>query len=127
VAWYWERDANAGPYSAETVCVGHASTCDGLVLLLGEELTPITEKEYRAALRAGAPCYVFLKECGSRSTGAEEFIKEVRQHAVTQTFGNLSELGTLVVGAIHHYSIEAIRTDIARKQSIGSTPRGRRR
>jgi hypothetical protein len=44
-AWYWERDADAGPYSDLHICLGHAATADGLVLLLGDELTDTTRQE----------------------------------------------------------------------------------
>ena len=33
-AWYWERDAKSGPYCSEKVCLGHAATADGLILIL---------------------------------------------------------------------------------------------
>src|SRR5438876_10064041 len=51
-AWYWERDARAGPYSSRDLCTKTARTSDGLVLILGDELTPITRDEFVAAYGA---------------------------------------------------------------------------
>ena len=64
---YWEQQAPGGPYCSTAVCVGQARACDGLVLLLGETLTPITEREYRATKNLGALC-VILAQQGSSAT-----------------------------------------------------------
>jgi hypothetical protein len=53
-AWHWERDAVAGTFYSEEECVGNAATSEALVLILEEELTAVTRKEYLAAKRAGA-------------------------------------------------------------------------
>src|SRR5881397_2663089 len=46
--WLWERDARAGPYSSERICIGVAANSDALVLILARHLTPTTRKEYEA-------------------------------------------------------------------------------
>ena len=78
-AWHWERDATAGPYCSRKVCVGHASTSDGLVLILGSRLTSITAAEYHAAKRAGVPRYMFLKDGSRRDKRAKNFIARERK------------------------------------------------
>lgn len=117
-AWYWERDSRAGPYSSEEVCLGHARTSDGLVLLLAEELRPMVRKEYRAAYDRGAPCYIMLKDLPIRPPDTEAFIGRERDgRAVTQGFGSTSELRTQVTGAIIEFAVQASRREIIRRRS----------
>jgi hypothetical protein len=113
-AWYWERDAKAGPYSAEAICLGHARTSDGLVLILARDLTPVTYREYMAAQSAGAPCYILLKESVSRTKEVRRFIDQQRSRAVTVHFGNLSELRTQITDALFNYVVQATRKEILR-------------
>lgn len=113
-AWYWERDANAGPYSSENVCVGHARTSDGLILLLGRSLTDITRAEFRAAHGAGAPCYIFTKSDVTQDKSIRDFVKESRGAAITAPFGNLSELRTQITGALVQFVVGAARRDMLR-------------
>ncbi|HVE95046.1 MAG TPA: hypothetical protein VNB24_09010 [Acidimicrobiales bacterium] len=122
-AWYWERDANAGPYCAEHVCVGHAGTSDGLVLLLADELTPITRKEFEAAEAAGAPCFVLIRDGAQPSQEALDFVREQQGHAITTRFGNDSELRTRVVGALLQNAVSATRRDAFQRRMA----RGQRR
>jgi len=113
IAWLWENDACAGPYSAEAICLGHARTSDGLVLLLAEQLTPITQMEYEAASLAGVPCYIFLKQGAQHDRKVERFIKTVREKtAVTAKFQGLSELETQVTKAMFRYAVDSIRERI---------------
>jgi hypothetical protein len=116
VAWYWERDARAGPYSSESVCIGYARTSDCLVLILADELTDITYKEYVAAYQAGVPCIILLKQGVKRNKGVCEFIARERQHTVYRNFKNLSELRTEVTGAIRRYVIQASRKENLRNR-----------
>lgn len=109
-AWLWENDACAGPYSSEAVCLGHARTSDGLVLILAKQLTPITQKEYETADVAGVPCYIFLKQGSRRDLKADRFIKNVRAKATTTVnFKGLSELETQVTRALFRYAADSIR------------------
>jgi hypothetical protein len=115
-AWHWERDAKAGPYCAKGVCVGHASTSDGLVLILGARLTPITRAEYNAAKRAGVPRFIFLKDRSRRDDGARRFIAREQKQAITRNFANTSELRTQVTASLLHNAVQAVRRDIARRR-----------
>ena len=115
--WSWEHDAHAGPYSAEGVCLGHARTSDGLVLIIATDLTPMTRREYQEAYRAGAPCYIFLKEGTIRSPGAAQFVEDERTRAVTTNFGNDSELRTLITRALWGFSNRAVREKILRSRA----------
>lgn len=116
-AWYWERDAYAGPYSSESVCLGHARTSDGLVLLLARELSRVTRLEYEAAREYGVPCYILLKDAVERDEEVLAFIERERAHAITVGFRNISELRTQVTGALVHHAVQSIRRDIVRRRS----------
>jgi hypothetical protein len=52
--WAWEKDAPAGSYYSEEECIRQAGTSDAIVLILEDELTSTTRKEYVAAHAAGA-------------------------------------------------------------------------
>jgi hypothetical protein len=109
-AWAWERDAAAGPYSAESVCIEHARTSDSLVLILAEELTPVTRKEYMAARDEGATRYVFIKEGCIQTAQVKSFINKERAHAlVTKKFRNVSELQTHITTALRERFLYAPR------------------
>jgi len=113
-AWVWERDSAAGPYSSAKVCVKQAQTSDALVLLLADDLTPVTAKEYRAAGRAGVPRFVFLKDVAARTEAAEKFVTlEQRRRIVTENFGNVAEMKTQILNAIRTYTRMAHRRSIA--------------
>lgn len=108
-AWYWERDARAGPYSSEGVCLGHARTCDALVLILAQDLTRVTRAEYVAAKGEGAACFIMLKDGVARTKEVHKFIAGEQEHAITVEFRNVSELGTLIVEALRHNAVQATR------------------
>jgi hypothetical protein len=124
-SWYWERDAAAGPYCSTGVCVGYAGASDGLVLILGETLTEITRKEYRAAKAAGALCVVLVAQGVTRDNEAEAFLRSERRTTTTANFGSVEELKSRIVAAIREYMVGSARKkNIARR---GSAPRVRRR
>ena len=109
-AWLWERDTAAGPYSSVAACLGKAATSDGLILIVGEDLTPITRREYFAALREGVPPYVFVKDGLARTTKAQRFIRaQQNKKVVTANFANTRELKTQIRAALGGYQIYAIR------------------
>lgn len=110
-AWYWERDANAGPFSSEVICLGHARTSDCLLLILGETLTDITRQEYFEAERAGASCFIFIKAGCTRDAGAEQFLAEERSHVTYKTFDTAADLRTAIVEALLHHAVQATRRD----------------
>jgi len=100
-SWIWENDANAGPYCSEAVCLRHAATVDGLILIVGDELTEITRKEYAAAHGRGAPTFVFVDQRETQNEQVRAFIQSVRDSpAVTKSFANLAELEAAVLAAI---------------------------
>src|SRR4051812_33809428 len=78
-AWYWERDSASLSVSSEAICLGRASTSDILLLILADDLTEITRKEFDAAWSSGAHCLVFLKEGVVRNPTAQSFVDEVRE------------------------------------------------
>jgi hypothetical protein len=102
-AWYWERDANAGPYCSEDVCLGHAATADGLILIVGDEITPITMREYEVAQARGIAIFVFVDQRQVQTADTQTFIRSVRHDSVTKNFGNLSELQTHVLNALSEF------------------------
>lgn len=124
-AWYWERDAAAGPYCSTEICIGRAKTSDGIVLLLGETLTDITAREYRAAKRGGALCIVLVAQGVARDASAQAFLARERNPGVTVNFGSMEEVRTRVVNAIHEYMItSARRQNIERRRRPWRTWRG---
>jgi hypothetical protein len=108
-AWAWERDAHAGPYSAPTLCVANARTSDALVLILGEDLTTMTKKEFNAARRARVPSFILIKEGVARTPEAERFIGREQARVVTNTFANDAELRTQLQGALRAYAVRVHR------------------
>jgi hypothetical protein len=126
-AWHWERDAHAGPYCAREVCLGHARTSDGLVLIVGRRLTPLTREEYEAASANGVPRYVFLKQGIGREAATRRFVEtEQRREVVTKGFVNVSELQTQIKEALLHYWVQAVRRENLRRRS-GRNPKARKR
>lgn len=124
-AWHWERDAHAGPYCSEVVCVGAAEASDCLVLILGETLTDITRKEYDAAYGFGVPCFILIKEGVDRDQSSRDFIARERDKgAITLNFRNLSELQSCVTRSLDHFLAQAARRDNFRRR--GERTRRRR-
>lgn len=124
-AWYWERDARAGPYSSKEVCLRQARSSDGLVLLLAEELRPMVHDEYMAAYERGSPCYIMLKDVAGREPDADEFIARERERpAITRGFRSVSELKTEITGAIIAFSVQAIRRENIRRRAEIQRRRG---
>lgn len=111
-AWYWERDAHAGPYCSEEICLGHAATADGLILILADDLTPITRREFEIAYDQGVPVYLFLDQRAIPDADAQEFISEQQQNArrvTTKGFNTVGELETHIQDALQHYAVRAVR------------------
>ena len=117
--WLWENDACAGPYSSEVICLGHARTSDGLVLILAQQLTPITQKEYEEADHAGAWCYVFLKQSAKRQNKTDRFVSRVRKKGnTTVNFRNLSELESQITQALKKSVVDSYRTAIMQRRNV---------
>ncbi len=113
--WAWEQDATAGPYSSEAECVGQAATADGLMLILADTLTPITEKEFAAAKAAGAACFILLKDGVTRDPSTAKFVADERKSATTVRFRNESELRSHVTRSIALYAVRSMRMNNRRR------------
>jgi len=128
-AWYWERDADAGPYCAEGICLGQAATADGLVLILAEELTPITRKEYELAYERGVPTYLLIDQRVMQDDAAQLFVEDRQRNADTTTkgFANVSELQTHILEALMRYAVGAVRrANFVSAQQRAAARRGER-
>jgi tetratricopeptide (TPR) repeat protein len=111
--WAWELSADAGPYCSERECVVQAGTSDGLVLIVEDEITPITRNELTAARDAGAPIFLMLKVGVTRNAELERFIKRVREHANTSAnFSSQGELKTRVAKALRTWAIRSGRSQM---------------
>ena len=113
-AWAWERDANAGPYCSERECVAQAGTADGLVLVVDDELTPITRMEFEAARKGGAPVFLMLKQGAHRTPDLQRFIEDVRSFAITVNFASTGELKTQITQALRTWAIRSGRSAMLR-------------
>jgi hypothetical protein len=122
-AWYWERDASAGPYSSEGVCLGHARTSDCLILLLATDLTPITRMEYLEAKEAGAACFLFVHSGAKLSQEAAEFLKREMPHVVFKKFGSPTELQSAIVHSLLHHAVQATRRQQLERRAVMSSSR----
>ncbi len=112
--WCWERNSVAGSVCAEAFCLGHARTSDGLVLIVDDDLTTITRKEYKAAYDRGVRCYILQKDRDVQpSLTVQRFINgERKRGAVTKRFQNVSELRTEVTKSLISHAVDAVRFDI---------------
>jgi hypothetical protein len=108
-AWCWEQHARAGEFCAEAVCLGHARTSDGLILILGDSLTPVTRKEYVEAGKARAARFILMQDGVARDDEAREFIRRERDEAITKSFANLSELSKHIRDALTYHAVSSAR------------------
>ena len=113
--WAWERSAEAGPYCSERECVAQAGTSDGLLLIVEDELTPVTRSEFEAARRAGAPIFMMLKTGAVRDTELQRFIKHARDDGITTVnFSSPGELRTRITLALRTWAIRSGRSQLLR-------------
>lgn len=112
-AWYWERDAVAGPYSAEAVCLNQAATSDGLILLISDEITRVVEQEFLAAQSKHVPIFIFLEKDTTRDQITSDFVDLHRRTAlVTKSFAGISELKIEITRALNEWLIRSSRTTL---------------
>ena len=116
-AWAWEISAHAGPYSARALCVGYAETSDFLLLLLGDDITPITRSEYLAAKRAEVPRIILIKDGVAASPDLSRFVARERAKVVTANFRNLPELRTQIRHALKDYGVFGHRVSVLRQRT----------
>jgi hypothetical protein len=124
-AWCWEDDAPTGANHAETECVGYAGSSDGIVLLLGVELTRVTRAEYEAARRNGAERFIFLRQSDALDATAKRFVEgEQKNRTVTRGFANLSELRTSLTSALLESAVRSSRKVLLQRRDVelGSMP-----
>ena len=127
--WAWELSADAGPYCSERECVAQAGTSDGLVLIVEDEITPITRRELQAAREAGAPIFLMLKVGVAQGAELRRFIKRVRDQAhTTANFSSAGELKTRVARALRTWAIRSGRSQMLhlRERPEGSLAEGAR-
>ncbi len=117
--WAWEDNAEAGPYYSERECVAQAGTSDGLVLILEDEITPITRSELKAAQDAGAPIFVMLKTGVKRDAELERLIKRIRGEGhTTVNFSSPGELKTRVLKAFRTLTLRWWREQMLRRREV---------
>lgn len=122
-AWYWERDADAGPYCSKGICLGHARTADCLLLLLEDDLSAITRAEYLEAKRHHVPRFVFLREGATLTPAAERFVnRERRSDIVYRKYSSAAELQAGIVSALFRYAIVSQRRDQVARAQVDPAP-----
>lgn len=99
-AWYWERDARGGPRSAAKFCEAQAGSSDALILILEDELTPITKREYQAAKRNGLWRCILVREGSVLTTRAQAFLDREARSSIYKSFRNLRELHSHVINSL---------------------------
>jgi hypothetical protein len=109
-AWYWERDAHAGPASAPHVCLWRVGTSDALILIVGEELSHITRQEYEAARGRHIPTFIFIDERKKQTNATLAFIEAEQSKVTTVPFRNHQELRSNVLEALRKFNSESWRT-----------------
>jgi hypothetical protein len=118
-AWCWEDDAPAGAYHSEQECLGYAGSSDGLVLLLGAELTRVTRAEYEVARKNGADRFILIRTGDVLEAATKSFVEsEQKSRTVTRNFANISELQTTLTAALWGSAIRASRGEQLRRRRV---------
>jgi hypothetical protein len=106
--WMWEEDAPAGPCCAMGLCLENVRTSDGLVLILGHDLTQNTRREYEEAEKNRVPVFMFVKE-GRLKDETRKFVDEKRQLVTYRQFGNISELKSWITKSLISFFVHNAR------------------
>ncbi|MGN6258715.1 MAG: tetratricopeptide repeat protein [Solirubrobacterales bacterium] len=109
-AWAWEKDAPAGSFYSEEECVERARTSDALVLIVEDELTPVTRKEFEAAEKGAATVIVLARRGIKRTPELTRFISHMRGRTITKEFSDLDELKAEVDLALWEWFVRGGRT-----------------
>ena len=109
-AWAWERDAPAGSYYSKEECIRRAGTSDALILVVEDELTPITAAEFDAARAGTANAIVLARRGVARNKRLTRLIKDARRWAITKEFGDLDELESEIDLALWEWFVRGGRT-----------------
>lgn len=119
-SWTWEHDGEAGPFCSAGVCIGHASTSDFLILILGRTLTDITRGEYFAAKKRGAFTVVFLPTDAERDEAAEGFYQTEAKAGSYGKYSSMAELRARVIGSLQSIHMRVMReAQVDRRASMG--------
>jgi tetratricopeptide (TPR) repeat protein len=121
--WAWEDSAQAGPYCSERECVAQAGTSDGFVLILAEDITPITRSELNAAQAAGMPIFVMLKTGVTRDADLARLVKRIRGEGhTTVNFSSPGELKTRITKALHTVAMRWWREQMLHRREADTNP-----
>lgn len=121
-AWSWERDGIPNARSDVETCVLHARQSDALLLILADDITPVIEQEFHAALNAHGRCWVFAKLGASPDANCQKFLRKLARRGIThRNFSNAVELRTHIVTAIRELAVRSVRN--SSHQLLSTSPR----
>jgi hypothetical protein len=115
-AWWWERSAYAGPFSAQNICLKHAATSDALFVILEDDLTPITKAEYLAAKRNGVYRCILIRDGATLTARAQRFVDREQRNVTTAVFRNISELRSQTLASLRGGFTHSLRQRNARER-----------
>lgn len=119
-SWSWERDGIPGGRSDVGTCVLHAQQSDALLLILADDITPVIEKEFNAALTSHGRCWVFAKLGASPDGDCQKFLRRLARKGIAHlNFSNTVELRTHIIDAIRDLAVRSVR---GLPRQIPSTP-----
>lgn len=129
-AWSWEHNGIPGGRSDVETCVLHARQSDALLLILADDITPVIEKEFHAALTTHGRCWVFAKLNSSPDGNCQKFLRRLARKGIAhRNFSNTIELRTHIIETIRELTVRSVRGSVHRVPPITSsspTPRHRR-
>ncbi|MGC1166459.1 MAG: hypothetical protein WA862_10150 [Solirubrobacterales bacterium] len=70
------------------------------MLIVSDEVTDITRKEYEAAYAARAPIFAMLQAGVDRPADVRDFVALLRERGITATFSTPGELASQVTAAL---------------------------
>ena len=108
-SWWWEEDAPHGVLHSENECIKFARTSDGLILLIGGDLSRIIYSEFAAAKDADAERYIFIRDGDAIPQEVKDFIARERDSVITRNFQNVAELETHVYQSLKRTAVRALR------------------
>jgi len=108
-AWLWERDGLGGQSVRET-CLHFARGSDMLILLVGQDVSPIVEAEFDTAFDAGVTCIVLRKPAFATLRCRRFLTRLARRGVMPLNFQNHSELRTHLIKRINGHLLTAFRS-----------------
>jgi hypothetical protein len=116
--WWWEKDGIAGEYCAEAMCLGHASTSEFLILILGTTLTDITRMEFLAARHASATTIIFGPKGCVRDRKAKKFFKEQSDVNTYGDYASIADLKRRVQDSLYAAMVRAVRENQLTRREV---------